>query len=232
MSKDFLSQEEVDALLQGVNGEPEESAPEAAAAATPVRPYNLATQERIVRGRMPALEIINERFARLLRTGLFNFVRRAAEIAPGPVRVIKFSEFIRNLAVPANLNLVHVKPLRGTGLFVFDANLIFLIVDNLFGGSGQLQARAESRDFTPTEQRIIQRMLAIVFEDLENAWSSVHPLKFEYVRSEMHARFANVATPNEVVVVTTFNIDFESAGGEIHICMPYSMLEPIRIVRR
>ena len=228
MSKDFLSQEEVDALLKGVAAEPE--AEKDAAATTRIRPYDLATQERIVRGRMPTLEIINERFARLLRIGLFNFMRRSAEITVGPVRIIKYSEFVRNLVVPTNLNLVKVKPLRGTGLFVFDPNLIFLVVDNLFGGSGQLHTRVEGRDFTPTELRIIQRMLAIAFEDYEKSWASVHALKFEYVRSEMNTQFASIATPNEVVVVTTFNIEFGSAGGEFHICLPYSMLEPIRDV--
>ena len=228
MAKDFLSQEEVDALLNGVTGVVDEPAPEQPTAG--VRPYNLATQERIVRGRMPTLEIINERFARLLRIGLFNFVRRTAEISVGPVRVVKYSEFVRNLVVPTNLNLVHFKPLRGTALLIFNPDLVYLIIDNLFGGNGQFHTRVEGRDFTQTEQRIIQRMLAVVFEDLEKAWETVHPLKLEYVRSEMNTQFANIATPNEVVVVTTFHIDLGSAGGEFHICMPYSMIEPIRDV--
>jgi len=226
MSKDFLSQEEVDALLKGVTGETEE--PQDAAPASGVRPYNLATQERIVRGRMPTLEIINERFARLLRIGLFNFVRRSPEISVGPVRIVKYSEFIRNLAVPASLNLVQIKPLRGNALFIFDPKLVFLVVDNLFGGSGQIHTRVEGRDFTPTEQRIIRRMLAIVFEDLQKSWAPVHEVQFEYVRSEMKTQFANISTPNEVVVVTSFNIEFGAAGGEFHICIPYAMLEPIR----
>ena len=222
----ILDQAEIDALIHGVDSGAVSTEP--APSAGEVRSYDFQTQMRIVRGRMPTLEIINERFARLLRIGLFNFVRRSAEISVGPVRVVKYSEFIRNLVVPTNLNLVQVKPLRGTSLFIFDPNLVFLIVDNLFGGSGQLRTRVEGRDFTPTENRIIQRLLAIVFEDLEKSWSSVHKVKFEYVRSEMNTQFANIATPNEVVVVTTFNIEFGAAGGEFHICMPYSMLEPIR----
>jgi flagellar motor switch protein FliM len=228
MAKDFLSQDEVDALLNGVSGVTDE--PAAPEDTTGVRPYNLATQERIVRGRMPTLEIINERFARLLRIGLFNFVRRTAEISVGPVRVLKYSEFVRNLVVPTNLNLVQVKPLRGTGLLIFNPDLVYLIIDNLFGGNGQFHTRVEGRDFTQTEQRIIQRMLAVVFEDLEKAWQPVYPINLEYVRSEMNTQFANIATPNEVVVVTTFNIELGSAGGEFHICMPYSMIEPIRDV--
>jgi flagellar motor switch protein FliM len=226
MAKEFLSQDEVDALLNGVTGVPDE--PEEVKHTSGPQPYDMGRQERIVRGRMPTLEIINERFARLLRIGLFNFVRRTAEISVGPVRVLKYSEFVRNLVVPTNLNLVHLKPLRGASLLIFNPDLVFLIIDNLFGGNGQFHTRIEGRDFTQTEQRIIRRMLDVVFEDLEKAWSSVYPIKIEYVRSEMNTQFANIATPNEVVVVTTFQIELGSAGGEFHICMPYSVIEPVR----
>ncbi|MEO8599822.1 MAG: flagellar motor switch protein FliM [bacterium] len=226
MADNFLSQEEVDALLKGVNGDQDDiQAPEDTSG---VRPYNLATQERIVRGRMPTLEIINERFARLLRIGLFNFLRRSCEVSVGTVRVSKYSEFIRNLVVPTNLNLVHMKPLRGTALMVLDPNLVFLIVDNLFGGDGRFHTRVEGRDFTQTEQRIIQRILGVVFEAYAKSWEPVYPVEFEYIRSEMNTQFANIATPNEVVVATTFTLELGSVGGEMHFCMPYSMIEPIR----
>jgi flagellar motor switch protein FliM len=225
---EFLSQQEVDALLKGVTGEPDEAA--AAVDPSGVRPYNLATQERIVRGRMPTLEIINERFARLLRIGLFNFLRRNAEVSIGPVRVAKYSEFIRNLVVPTNLNLVHLKPLRGTSLMVLDPNLVFLLVDNLFGGDGRFHTRVEGRDFTQTEQRIIQRILGIIFENYNKSWEPVYPIECEFVRSEMNTQFANIATPNEVVVTTTFTVELGTVAGEMHFCMPYSMIEPIRDV--
>lgn len=226
MSDAALSQEEVDALLQGVTGESAivEMQPEPGG----VRPYNLATQERIVRGRMPTLEIINERFARLLRIGMFNFLRRSAEVSLGTIRMCKFSEFSRKLVVPTNLNLVHVKPLRGTALVVFDPDFVFLVVDNLFGGDGRFHTRVEGRDFTQTEQRIIQRLLAVVFEGYEKAWEPVHPIKFEYVRSELNTQFANIATPNEVVLAITVTVELGSVGGDMHLCIPYSMIEPIR----
>jgi len=225
-SSDFLSQDEVDALLKGVSGEPDEI--KVVEDPSAVRSYNLATQERIVRGRMPTLEIINERFARLLRIGLFNFMRRTADISVGPVKVLKYSEFVRNLVVPTNLNLVQAKPLRGTALFIFDPGLVFLVIDNMFGGDGRFHTRIEGRDFTQTEQRIISRMLNVVFEDYAKSWQPVHPLTFEFQRAEMNTQFANIATPNEVVVSTTFHIEFGSGGGELHICMPYAMIEPIR----
>jgi flagellar motor switch protein FliM len=227
MTKEFLTQDEVDALLKGVTSE-QDGERESADKSLSVRPYNLATQERIVRGRMPTLEIINERFARLLRVGLFNFMHRSAEISAGPVRVQKYSEFIRNLVVPTNLNMVQVKPLRGTALFIFDPNLVFLVVDNLFGGDGRFHTRTEGREFTQTEHRIIQRMLQVVFETYEKCWAPVYEVKFEHMRSEIHTQFASIATPNEVVVTTTFTIEFGSAGGDFHLCMPYAMIEPIR----
>jgi len=226
MAGDFLSQDEVDALLRGVNGE--EEAKESTDSNEGVRPYNLATQERIVRGRMPTLEIINERFARLIRIGLFNFMRRSPEISVGSVKVQKYNEFIRNLVVPTNLNIMSMKPLRGNGLFIFDPSLVFAVIDNLFGGDGRFHTRVEGRDFTPTEQRIIARMLEVVQHEFITAWAPVFPLQPEYVRSEMHTQFANIANPSEIVVTSTFSIELGAGGGSFHVCIPYSTLEPIR----
>jgi flagellar motor switch protein FliM len=227
MTDSFLSQGEVDALLKGVNGDEDEAAAEDNDPSK-VRDYNLATQERIVRGRMPTLESINERFARLLRIGLFNFLRRTVEVSVGPVRIVKYSDFIRNLVVPTNLNLVHMKPLRGTAMMVIDPSLAFLMVDNMFGGDGRFHTRVEGREFTQTEQRIIRRVLDIVFETYAKSWEPVYPVEFEFIRSEMNTQFANIATPNEVIVAMTFNLELGEVGGEMHFCFPYSMLEPIK----
>ncbi|HZV54731.1 MAG TPA: flagellar motor switch protein FliM [Rhodocyclaceae bacterium] len=228
MSQDFLSQEEVDALLKGVNGDTEETVVEDNAGS--VKPYDLGRQERIVRGRMPTMELINERFARLLRIGLFNYMHKGSEISVGPIKVQKYSEFIRNLVVPTNLNLVTVKPLRGTALVVFDPNLVFLIVDSMFGGDGRFHTRVEGRDFTPTEQRIIQGLLNVFFAEYEKAWKPVFEIKFEYVRSEMNTQFANIATPSEIVIALTFSIELSGNSAEMHLCLPYAMIEPIRDV--
>ena len=225
MSDDILSQEEVDALLRGVSGDDDG---DSAGGGTPVRGYDIGRQERIVRGRMPTLEIINERFARNLRVALFNFIRRNAEISVGPVKVQKYSEFIRNLIVPTNLNLCHVSPLRGTALLIVDPNLVFLVVDNLFGSDGRYHVRVEGRDFTPTEQRIIRKLVDVLFTEYEKAWEAVYPIKFVYMRSEMNTQFANIATPTEVVVTMTLRVELGAGGGDFHVCMPYSMIEPIR----
>ena len=177
---------------------------------------------------MPTLELINERFARYLRIGLFNYMHRTTEISVGPIRVQKYSEFIRNLVVPTNLNLVAAKPLRGTSLFVFDPNLVFLVVDNMFGGDGRFHTRVEGRDFTPTEQRIIRGLLNVVFTEYSRSWKPVYDVTFEYIRSEMNSQFANIATPSEIVISTTFSLEFGGTAADMHICFPYSMVEPIR----
>ncbi len=228
MADDILSQDEVDALLRGVTGEPDADETVAGDGDTGVKAYNLASQDRIVRGRMPTMEIINERFARNFRQALFNFTRRTAEVSVGPVKLMKYAEFIRNLPVPTNLNLMHMNPLRGTCLLIFDPNFVFLVVDNLFGSDGRFHMRVEGRDFTPTEQRITKNLLSVATESLEKAWEPVYAVNFEYVRSEMNTQFANIANPSEVVVTTTLNIELGSVGGAFHICIPYAMIEPIR----
>ena len=225
MADQFLSQEEVDALLDGVNGEgpaPGSDDPNG------VRTYDLGTQERIVRGRMPTLEIINERFARNLRLGLFNFIRRNPEISAGQSKVQKYSAFLRNIVVPTNLNVVQVRPLRGQALVICEPSLVFTIIDNLFGGSGRIHTRIEGRDFSATEQRIILRIVELISEEYRKAWDGVYPIHFEYVRSEMHTQFANIATPSEIMVTASFDIEIGDSGGAMHICIPYSTLEPIR----
>ena len=226
MADHFLSQDEVDALLEGVTGESQKAEDEAPAGA--VRDYNIASQERIVRGRMPTMEIINERFARNLRIGLFNFMRKSPEISVGPVRVVKYSQFLRDIVVPTNINIVSIAPLRGSALFIFDPNLVFAAIDTLFGGNGKFHTRIEGRDFSPTENRIIQRMMEVTLAEYTKAWGALYKFNFVHQRSEMHTQFANIASPSEIVVAMTFNIEIGEAGGEIHICFPYAALEPIR----
>lgn len=224
-----LSQEEVDALLAGVTGEaPGDAADTPDAPATGVRAYDLSSQERIVRGRMPTLEIVNERFARNFRIGIFNFMRRNPDISVGPVKVQKFGAFLRNVVVPSNINVMHVRPLRGMGLLICDPTLVFTVIDTLFGGSGGNQARVEGREFSATEQRIIQRLVEVIVAEYNKSWASIYPLELEYSRSEMNTQFANIATPSEIVVTTTFEIEIGNAGGAMHMCIPYSTFEPIR----
>ena len=229
MSESFLSQEEVDALLEGVTGESQKLVEEVHDRGE-VRTYNISSQERIVRGRMPTMEIVNERFARNLRVGLFNFIRRSPEISVGPVTVQRYSAFLRELAVPTNFNIVAIRPLRGSGLIVCEPALVFGVIDTLYGGIGKFQARIEGRDFSATEQRVINRLLDVITDEYKKAWKGIYPLELEYQRSEMQPQFANVATPSEIVISTSFQLEIGEITGAIHFCMPYAALEPIRDV--
>ncbi|WP_439112968.1 flagellar motor switch protein FliM [Hydrogenophaga sp.] len=229
MADSFLSQEEVDALLEGVTGESQKSEQKAAPTGG-VRDYNLSSQERIVRGRMPTMEIVNERFSRNLRLGLFNFIRRSPEISVGAVQVQKYSAFLRELVVPTNFNIMAVRPLRGNGLVVCEPSLLFGVIDSLFGGNGKFHTRIEGRDFSPTEHRVITRLVEVVSEEYKKAWRGLYPLELAYQRSEMQPQFATIATPSEIVVSTSFTLEIGDITGSLHICIPYATLEPIRDV--
>jgi len=227
---DLLSQDEIDALLHGVSSDDIDTQDDELSGEGSARSYDFSSQDRIVRGRMPTLEMINERYARLLRISLFNLLRRSAEISVGGVQMLKFSEYVHSLFVPTSLNMVKVNPLRGTALFVMDPKLVFSVVDNYFGGDGRYHTKIEGREFTPTELKVIQMILEQIFIDLREAWSPVIEVEFEFVSSEVNPQFANIVTPTEVVVVTVFHIELENGGGDLHVTMPYSMLEPIREV--
>ena len=228
MSDDLLSQDEIDALLHGVDGGDVETETDVPLDPDEARSYDFASQDRIVRGRLPTLEMINERFARYFRTSLFNMLRRSSDISVSGVQMLKFGEFVHSLFVPTSLNMVKVAPLRGKSLFVLDPKLVFSAVDSFFGGSGRFHTKIEGREFTPTELRVVQMLLEIAFKDLQQAWEPVLDVEFEYQGSEVNPQFANIVSPSEVVVVTTFNVDLEAGGGDFYICLPYSMLEPIR----
>ncbi|HED40307.1 MAG TPA: flagellar motor switch protein FliM [Chromatiales bacterium] len=225
---DLLTQDEIDALLHGVTGGDIDSEDDEPLDDGTAHEYDFNSQDRIVRGRMPTLEMINERFARHFRVSLFNMLRRTAEISVGSVQMLKFAEYVHSLFVPASLNLTKVEPLRGTGLFVFDPKLVFTVVDNFFGGEGKFHAKIEGREFTPTEQRIVQMMLDLSYKDMKEAWHPVMPVTFECQGVEVNPHFANIVSPSEVVVVTTFHVELEGGGGDLHVTLPYSMVEPIR----
>ncbi|MCL1040887.1 MULTISPECIES: flagellar motor switch protein FliM [Shewanella] len=222
---DLLSQDEIDALLHGVDDVEEE---ELSDSALDARSYDFSSQDRIVRGRMPTLEIVNERFARHLRISMFNMMRRAAEVSINGVQMLKFGEYVHTLFVPTSLNMVRFSPLKGTALITMEARLVFILVDNFFGGDGRFHAKIEGREFTPTERRIVQLLLKIIFEDYKEAWAPVMDVEFDYLDSEVNPAMANIVSPTEVVVVSSFHIEVDGGGGDFHITMPYSMIEPIR----
>lgn len=223
---DLLTQDEIDALLHGVDDVEDEDGGGQSEAG--VVQFDFSSQDRIVRGRMPTLELINERFARHMRISLFNMLRKTAEVSINGVQMIKFGEYQNTLYVPTSLNMVRFRPLKGTALITMEARLVFILVENFFGGDGRFHAKIEGREFTPTERRIVQMLLKLVFEDYREAWSPVMGVEFEYLDSEVNPTMANIVSPTEVIVVSSFHIEVDGGGGDFHVVMPYSMVEPIR----
>lgn len=226
--KDLLSQDEIDLLLMGGDGSSSaENKPEDKA--KKMKPYDPANQHRVIRERLHALDMINERFARSFRANLFGLLRRTADITVIGMTQMSFQDFTRSIPVPANLNIINMKPLRGAALVVFPPSLVYLVVDILYGGDGQFETRVEGREFTPAVQEIIRRLVDQSLESYKESWKSIYPINPEYVRSEMQARFASVTnSPNEMVISTEFSIEINNFSSKFHIALPYAMIEPIR----
>lgn len=226
--RQVLSQEEIDALIQGVDAGKVDTTPPPAPGE--VRAYDLASRDRLARGGLPTLELIDERFARHFRQGLFKLLRRPAELAVKGVETIEFSEYLQSLLAPSNLNLVRLKPLRGTALAVFDPTLVYAAVDTFFGGDGRFPVKpeGEGREFTPTELRVTQLILQQLFADLRKAWAPVLALEPQFLGCEIDPQFANVVAPADLVVVNRFHVALEGGSGDFHLTIPYAMLEPVR----
>ncbi len=202
----ILNQEEVDALINGIDMGAVSTEPTVIPGEA--RNYDFINDLHVARGRMPALEMINERFARLFHQTLYNLLRRSPEISVSQVTMKKFNDYVNTLHMPTNLNVVRINPLRGLGLVVLDPKLVFTAVDNLFGGVGR-SSKVEGRDFTATEQRIIHLLLRHAFSNLKEAWSKLLPLEFEHVHSEINPHFAKIVNPTEIVVISSFRIELQ-----------------------
>ena len=223
----ILAQDEVDALLRGLSGGEIESESDIPEDDSGIVPFDLANQDRIIRGRMPVLEIVNDRFARLCTNALSNTVRKRVELNPISIDMTKFGEFMRSLPVPTSINIFKMDPLRGNAIIVVDSRLVFALVENVFGGAGS-QPKIEGREFTRIEQAVVDKVIKIALDNMEESWRPVHDVKLELVRSEINPQFAAIVPPSDLVVVITFEVELDSAIGSMVICLPYATIEPIR----
>lgn len=223
---EVLSEEEKDALMAGVKSG--EVGGDAALLNGEAVPYDLTSQDRIVRGRLPVLEKINERLTRQMQVGFEKMLNRPVDVSVGELKTVRISDYIHELDVPASLNFVNIDPLPGEALFVFNPYLVYSIVDIYFGGNCQQQGRVEGRDFTPTESRVTQLVLDRIFQGLKEAWEQVLVIDCNYIKSESNPQFSCMATSREMMVVSSFHVSWGDVGGEFHICFPFSMVDPIR----
>jgi flagellar motor switch protein FliM len=225
----ILSQDEVDALLRGVtDGDVETEAPEVEEPVDGPVPYDLGNQEWVIRGRMPTLDVIHQQFSRLFRLALSEILRKAVEVTITNQSVLKFGEFTKRLPVPAYLQIISMEPLRGTAMVATDAATVYLLVDHFFGGAGQTHVKPEGQDFTLIEQRVMRKVMAMGLKDLQKAWEPVQKVAIKALRAEMNPQLASIVLPADVVIVVTLGIELGNSVGDLHLCLPYAMLEPIR----
>ena len=225
---EVLSQGEVDALLRGVgDGDIETETDEAPEEVSGIVPYDLTSQEKIIRGRLPTLDIINQLFSRLFKNTFSTLMRKSVNVSTVSTDTIKFGDFIRSLPVPSSLHIFRMEPLRGHGLIVVESKLVFAVVDTFFGGSGAKEAKITERDFSAIEVRMTKSVILSVLEDWEKAWRPVHTVTTNFVRSEINPQFAAIGPPTDIVLVILFEIEMENISGTLTICLPYAAIEPV-----
>lgn len=228
MAEKILSQDEVDALLKGVVSGEVDTTPKQEEPDQPTKAYDLLNQEKIIRGRMPAMEMINDRFMRLQATTWRAALHEEIDFSIVSTQVIKFGEFIKKIPLPSSLSIFSMEPLRGQCLFVMDAFLVYLLVDHFFGGSGQTHVKPEGRDFTLVQQRVIKTVVAQSLVDLEKAWQALAPVRIKHIRSESNPQFATVVGPSEIVIAVTLQVALGENTRDFFVAYPYSMMEPIK----
>jgi len=226
----ILSQDEVDALLKGLSDGDVETGQEDSVTAQlhEVEVYDFASPKTIVRGRMPALDAINENFARMFRKTLSSTLRRIVGISTVSSNFVKFSEFLKTLPVPSSQHIFKMPPLKGDMLFVVDSKLIFLLVDCIFGGSGREVFKVEGRDFTSIETNLIKKIILSALSDLEGAWKTIVDANAVYQRSEINPQFSQIVGQSEVVAVVKYEVVLDYSSGMITVCIPYASLEQVR----
>jgi flagellar motor switch protein FliM len=228
MGEQILSQVEVDALLKGLSDGEIATAEDRAVPVGDVMPYDFEHQTRTIKGKMPTLEMINEKFCRNVRNPLFSLLRRTVDVVPDGIETMPYGDFLQNLKVPASLNIFQLPPLRGYALLSISSDLAFILVDNYFGGDCRFHARIEGRDFTNVEQAVIKKVVDIIFKEMDNVWRGIYTLEHKFVRSEMNPQFVNIVGVTEIVVVYSFKMEVESSTDSFAFCVPYSVLEPIK----
>lgn len=224
----LLSQDEVDALLKGLDAGEIESEQKPDESKVEVESFDWASQGTNVRGSMPLLDVINGRFCQKFRGTLSSSLRKLFDISPEPMETIRFSEFQRSLPVPTSMHLFKMEPLRGMGILVIESRLVFSLVEAFFGGSGAGSTKIEGRDFTPIEKRVIEKVVHMALANLTETWEETYPLKTEFYRSESNPLAVNVVPPEELLVSVKFEVELNKPLGKIHVCIPISSFQPIR----
>ncbi len=235
-----LSQNEVDALLAAVSdGDVGSSSADGGGGGNgggngqtapdkKVVVYDLTSQDRIIRGRLPQLEVIYEKFMRAFRVSLSSSLRKIATLSLTSTEFLKFGEFINTLPLPTCMSVLRFNSLRGSALMVIESKLAYALVDSFFGGSDRPFTKIDGKDFTPIELSIVRKVVELAITDLESAWASVEKIDCSFVRTEVNPQFVGIVPPTDVVIASTFDVELENASGTIAIVVPYATIEPIK----
>ncbi len=234
----ILSQSEVDALLAAVTDG--DIKPAGGGDATQnsgqvvnkddrnIVSYDLTSQDRIIRGRLPQLEVIYEKFMRAFRVSLSSALRKIASITLTSTEFLKFGEFINTLPIPTCMSVLRFNNLRGSALMVIEAKLAYALVDSFFGGADRPYAKLDGKEFTPIELQIVKKVVELAINDLEASWATIEKIGCSFQRTEINPQFVGIVPPTDVVIASTFDVELEQASGTISIVIPYSTIEPIK----
>jgi len=231
----ILSQDEIDALLGGLtSGEAAPSAQDSPLTVDPTQviPYNFINQDRIVRGDLPTLEVVHDRFSRLFRAGVAQAVRRAVDVQILDHSERKFGEFMRSFEGLSSYHVLRLEPLRGVGLLVLPSRMVSTLIEIFFGGTAAEEEASENRDFTLIEQRVIASITTIFESCLTEAWKPVYALKVQCTSSETNPQFINITQNSDTVIVIDYELTVDDVRCRISICLPLSTIDPIKDMLR
>ncbi len=224
----LLSQDEVDALLKGLDAGDIETEEEMEEVEEQLESFDWAIQGRHIKNSFPLLDVVHGRFSQRFRNSLSSALRKMADVSPAPMGTIRYSEFQRSLPVPTSMHLFKMEPLRGIGIMVIESRLVFSLIEAFFGGTGTGSTKIEGRDFTPIEKKIIEKVVQMALINLMEAWEDVHPIKTEFIRSESNPVVVNAIQGEELLLSIKFDIEFNKPVGSVTICTPVSAFQSIR----
>ena len=223
------SKKELNALLKRISVEQDKRLNPEVHDESEVQPYDLGHQTPIIRGRMPGLEAVYDRFARIYAQSFSHHVRRPATITRRSTELVSFRDYLGAITTPASLSIFGMNPLQGHALFVFEHHLVHVLIDLLFGGNGWFENPPPKREFTGIEIRMLSKVVFSALEDLGKAWKRLTPLEPYFERMEVQPKFAAIVPQEEVVASTTFDVEINRVPYTMSICLSYLMLDPVRL---
>lgn len=224
----ILSQDEVDSLLKGLTEGEVAAETDTPAKSDDAVLYDFTSKDRLIGNRLPAFDMINGRFCASFAVSLAALVRKIVDVSVDSVSMVNFEKFHQSLPLPTSLHIFRMEPLKGHAIVVLESRLAFNLIECYFGGKASEDVKVEGREYTAIENRMIRNVISVYLEEFAQAWKPIHQVSMSYVRSEMNPQFAGIALPNDIVTVTSFNVELDGIPGQLKVCIPYSTVEPIR----